>query len=197
MQGHQVFRQTVSVHLCVDGLVSWKGPCLVPCFMSCVLHQHLTSSKNTLCSMRALQMKLSFNIFRKFDIIARYMMKTTQNCLHFRFTVMDDYGTRNLNWMMIKLNSCLSPPKELHHHPQYLLTSTVQSPSIHLLQNTTVQSPSIHLLQNQCYLKQIYFRVIGWSMIAYIELFSALLSRLTALACGSAWVTGFRISAFF
>ena len=33
-------------------------------------------------------------------------------------------------------------------------------------------------------------------MIAYIELFSALLSRLTALVCGSAWVTSF-YCAFF
>ena len=33
-------------------------------------------------------------------------------------------------------------------------------------------------------------------MIAYIALFSALLSRLTALVCGSAWVTSF-YSAFF
>ena len=31
-----------------------------------------------------------------------------------------------------------------------------------------------------------------WLMIAYIALFSALLSRLTALACGSTWVTSFR-----
>ena len=30
-----------------------------------------------------------------------------------------------------------------------------------------------------------------WLMIAYIALFSALLSRLTALACGSTWVTSF------
>ena len=35
-----------------------------------------------------------------------------------------------------------------------------------------------------------------WLMIAYIALFSALLSRLTALACGSAWMTSF-YSAFF
>ena len=35
-----------------------------------------------------------------------------------------------------------------------------------------------------------------WLMIAYIALFSALLSRLTALACGSTWVTSFW-SAFF
>ena len=33
--------------------------------------------------------------------------------------------------------------------------------------------------------------VFDWLMIAYIALFSALLSRLTALACGSAWVTSF------
>ena len=33
--------------------------------------------------------------------------------------------------------------------------------------------------------------LIDWLMIAYIALFSALLSRLTALACGSAWVTSF------
>ena len=32
---------------------------------------------------------------------------------------------------------------------------------------------------------------IDWLMIAYITLFPALLSRLTALACGSTWVTGF------
>ena len=30
-----------------------------------------------------------------------------------------------------------------------------------------------------------------WLMITYIALFSALLSRLTALACGSTWVTSF------
>ena len=33
--------------------------------------------------------------------------------------------------------------------------------------------------------------VIDWLMIAYIALFFALLSRLTALACGSTWVTRF------
>ena len=33
--------------------------------------------------------------------------------------------------------------------------------------------------------------VFDWLMIAYIALFSALLSRLTALACGSTWVTSF------
>ena len=33
--------------------------------------------------------------------------------------------------------------------------------------------------------------VFDWLMIAYIALFSAILSRLTALACGSAWVTSF------
>ena len=33
--------------------------------------------------------------------------------------------------------------------------------------------------------------LIDWLMIIYIALFSALLSRLTALACGSAWVTSF------
>ena len=37
---------------------------------------------------------------------------------------------------------------------------------------------------------------IDWLMIAYIALFSALLSRLTALACGSTWVTSF-IARFF
>ena len=34
-------------------------------------------------------------------------------------------------------------------------------------------------------------RVFDWLMIAYIALFSALLSRLVALACGSTWVTSF------
>ena len=34
-------------------------------------------------------------------------------------------------------------------------------------------------------------------MITYIALFSALLSRLTALACGSTWVTGFLYCFFF
>ena len=38
--------------------------------------------------------------------------------------------------------------------------------------------------------------LIDWLMIAYIALFSALLSRLAALVCGSAWVTSF-YSAFF
>ena len=33
--------------------------------------------------------------------------------------------------------------------------------------------------------------VSDWLMIAYIALFSALLSRLTVLACGSTWVTSF------
>ena len=33
--------------------------------------------------------------------------------------------------------------------------------------------------------------LIDWLMIAYIALFSALLSRLTALACCSTWVIGF------
>ena len=35
-----------------------------------------------------------------------------------------------------------------------------------------------------------------WLIIAYIGLFSALLSRLTALACGSTWVTSFLQSSF-
>ena len=39
-------------------------------------------------------------------------------------------------------------------------------------------------------------RHYNWLMIAYIALFSALLSRLIALICGSAWVTSF-YSAFF
>ena len=38
--------------------------------------------------------------------------------------------------------------------------------------------------------------IFDWLMIAYIALFSALLSRLTAFACGSAWVTSF-IACFF
>ena len=33
--------------------------------------------------------------------------------------------------------------------------------------------------------------LIDWLMIAYIALFSALLSRLTVLACGATWVTSF------
>ena len=33
--------------------------------------------------------------------------------------------------------------------------------------------------------------LIDWLMIAYIALFSAILSRLTALACGSTWVTSY------
>ena len=33
--------------------------------------------------------------------------------------------------------------------------------------------------------------LIDWLMVAYIALFSALLSRLTALACSSTWVTSF------
>ena len=38
-------------------------------------------------------------------------------------------------------------------------------------------------MTNQCH--------FDWLMIAYIALFSALLSRLTALACGATWVTSF------
>ena len=34
-------------------------------------------------------------------------------------------------------------------------------------------------------------RVFDWLMVAYTALFSALLSRLTALACGSTWVASF------
>ena len=36
-----------------------------------------------------------------------------------------------------------------------------------------------------------------WLMIAYIALFSTLLSRLIALACGSTWVTSFIAHGFF
>ena len=39
--------------------------------------------------------------------------------------------------------------------------------------------------------------LIDWLMITYIALFSALLSRLTALACGSTWVTSFFFIARF
>ena len=39
--------------------------------------------------------------------------------------------------------------------------------------------------------------LIDWLMFAYIVLFSALLSRLTALACGSTWVTSFIAHFFF
>ena len=39
--------------------------------------------------------------------------------------------------------------------------------------------------------KQNQYICIDWLMITYITLFSALLSRLTALACGSTWVTSF------
>ena len=41
-----------------------------------------------------------------------------------------------------------------------------------------------------------YTCVIDWLMVTYIALFSAFLSRLTALACGSTWVTSF-IAHFF
>ena len=37
----------------------------------------------------------------------------------------------------------------------------------------------------------------SWLMIAYIALFSALLSRLTALACGSTWVISFLYRVFW
>ena len=37
----------------------------------------------------------------------------------------------------------------------------------------------------------VLLSLIDWLMITYIALFSALLSRLTALACGSTWVTSF------
>ena len=45
----------------------------------------------------------------------------------------------------------------------------------------------------------VHLNLIDWLMFAYIALFSALLSRLTALACGSTWVTSFtaRLNIFF
>ena len=42
-----------------------------------------------------------------------------------------------------------------------------------------------------------HFFLIDWLMIAYITLFSALLSRLIALACGSTWMTSFIARFFF
>ena len=42
----------------------------------------------------------------------------------------------------------------------------------------------------------VVWMVCFWLMTTYIALFSALLSRLTALACGSTWVTSF-IALFF
>ena len=39
--------------------------------------------------------------------------------------------------------------------------------------------------------KLLQYWLIDWLMIAYIALFSTVLSRLTALACGSTWVTSF------
>ena len=48
-----------------------------------------------------------------------------------------------------------------------------------------VQSMLWRVWCNQC------FEEFDWLMITYIALFSALLSRLTALACGSTWVTSF------
>ena len=41
-----------------------------------------------------------------------------------------------------------------------------------------------------------YCLIAWWSLLSYIALFSALLRRLTALTCGSAWVTRF-IAHFF
>ena len=46
-------------------------------------------------------------------------------------------------------------------------------------------------------LKSITHRLIDWLMIAYIALFSVHLSRLTALACGSTWVTSFSYHVFW
>ena len=47
-----------------------------------------------------------------------------------------------------------------------------------------------------CHCLATYIVMFDWLMIAYIALFSALLSRLTVLAYGSTWVTSF-IARFF
>ena len=42
-----------------------------------------------------------------------------------------------------------------------------------------------------CHCLATYIVMFDWLMIAYIALFSALVSRLTVLSCGSTWVTSF------
>ena len=61
----------------------------------------------------------------------------------------------------------------------------------------TLLNVTATLLAYQLHGLTFFLILIDWLMIAYIALFSALLSRLTALACGSTWVTSFFIAFFF
>ena len=55
----------------------------------------------------------------------------------------------------------------------------------------TLSCPKVPHLISSFLFSPVFRHVFDWLMIAYIALFSALLSRLTALACGSTWVTSF------
>ena len=58
--------------------------------------------------------------------------------------------------------------------------------------NTTMPDPMQHVT-----LHHTAPWLIDWLMITYLALFSALLSRLTALACGSTGVTSFSVRVFW
>ena len=58
--------------------------------------------------------------------------------------------------------------------------------------NTTMPDPMQHVT-----LHHTVPWLIDWLMITYLALFSALLSRLTALACGSTGVTSFSVRVFW
>ena len=66
----------------------------------------------------------------------------------------------------------------------YIKNLTVSSIFLYVSQITRSSYASVHTHSHSHWL-------IDWLTIAYIALFSALLSRLTALVCGSTWVTSF------
>ena len=70
-------------------------------------------------------------------------------------------------------------------HPGAHLFEKFQHPSLSRITLLTESSTTDSRWSKNAWCK------VFWLMITYIALFSALLSRLTALACGSTWVTSF------
>ena len=75
-------------------------------------------------------------------------------------------------------------------HRERVAVSTL--PRVHHFVHTYCQAPDICQFSSW-----LIDWLIDWLMIAYIALFTAHLSRLTVLACGSTWVTSFITSFFF
>ena len=84
--------------------------------------------------------------------------------------------------------------KVLHAHYGFYETSTelgCSAPKWYLKKRNCSNQSDIKLENRPWRWKPVYKFLPSVLMIAYIALFSALLSRLTALACGSTWVTSF------